>query len=59
MRCVSGLIPARQCSEKLLTASLRILADRMTLAMMRGLKTLSSKCPMEPPMETAVWFPMT
>ena len=30
-----------------------------TLATIIGLKTLSSKCPLDPPIVTATWFPIT
>ena len=40
-------------------ASPMSLMDLRTLETIKGLKTLSSKWPLEPPMETATWLPIT
>lgn len=52
-------IPTTQLSLKLSHASPRRVMECRTFLIIRGLNTLSSKCPFIPPIVTATWFPTT
>jgi hypothetical protein len=54
-----ALIPTTQFFVKLFIASDKRRIDVMTLEMIMGLKTLSSKWPFEHPMVQATWLPIT
>ncbi len=52
-------IPSTHLSVNATDASPSSLIDLSTFATIIGLKTLSSKCPLDPPTVTATWLPMT
>ena len=57
--CRFTLIPRTQLLEKEKQQSPKRCTDWRTFLTIIGLKTFSSKWPLLPPIDTAVWFPMT